>query len=257
MPKRATPLTVKGLEALREPGLTADGGGLYFRVTPTGSRSWVYRYAIDGRRRDMGLGPYPDITLSAAREKATELRRQKLNGVDPLAAKAASKGAARLAAAKAMTFRQCAEAYIAAHQAGWRNAKHAAQWSSTLQAYAYPTLEKLPVSDIDTGLVMRVLEPIGAVKPETASRVRGRIESILDWATVRGHRKGENPARWRGHLDNLLPARSKVHHAALPYAGGRLLHSRAARAKWARLSRAGIHDPDRRANRRSAGRDLG
>ena len=120
MPKRAIPLTVRGIERLKTPGLTADGGGLYFRVTPTGGRSWVFRYTVDGRRRDMGLGPYPDVTLAAAREKATELRRQKLGGVDPLAAKAIARGAARLAAAKLNTFKQCADAYINAHKAGWR-----------------------------------------------------------------------------------------------------------------------------------------
>jgi integrase len=220
MPKRAAGLTVRHVQSKR-PGWYADGGGLYLKVTTTGSRSWVYRYQIAGKRRDMGLGPYPDITLAEAREKATDARRQKLGGIDPLAAKAAARGTARVAAAKAMTFRQCADAYIAAHQAGWRNAKHAAQWGSTLDAYVLPVMGALPVGAIDTGLVMQVLEPVWTAKPETASRVRGRIESILDWATARSYRQGENPARWRGHLDNLLPARSKVrrvrHHAALPY----------------------------------------
>lgn len=222
MPRRATPLTVRGIERLKTPGLTADGGGLYFRVTPTGGRSWVFRYMVDGRRRDMGLGPYPDITLAAAREKATTLRRQKLDGVDPLAAKAATRGAARLAAAKAMTFRQCAEAYIGAHKAGWKNPKHAKQWPSTLETYVYPVFGEVPVAGIDTALVTKSIEPIWTTKPETASRVRGRIESILDWATARGFREGENPARWRGHLENLLPTKMKIHrvehHAALPYA---------------------------------------
>ncbi len=127
-----------------------------------------------------------------------------------------------------MTFRQCAEAYIAAHRAGWRNPKHAAQWPATLEAYAYPIMGALPVQAIDTGLVMKAIEPLWAVKTETASRVRGRIESVLDWAAARGYRQGENPARWRGHLENLLPKRSKVraveHHAALPYAELAELH---------------------------------
>src|SRR5262249_4124841 len=122
----------------------------------------------------------------------------------------------------AMTFRECADAYIKAHRAGWRNGKHAAQWEATLATYAGPVIGTLPVQVIDTALVLKVLEPIWTAKPETAGRVRGRIESILDWAKVRGFRAGENPARWRGHLDKLLPARSKVrrveHHAALPYA---------------------------------------
>src|SRR3954454_524084 len=145
MPRRATPLTVRGIERLRTPGLTADGGGLYFRVTPTGGRSWGFRYMLDGRRRDMGLGPYPDITLAAAREKATALRRQKLEGVDPLAAKAATKGAARLAAAKAMTFRQCAISYIDAHKAGWRSPKNLKAWEGTLSADVHPVFGDVPV----------------------------------------------------------------------------------------------------------------
>ncbi|HWB47530.1 MAG TPA: integrase arm-type DNA-binding domain-containing protein [Stellaceae bacterium] len=222
MPRHAKPLTVRGIEGLKAPEksdiLKADGGGLYFRVTPTGGRSWVFRYAIGDKRRDMGLGPYPDVGLSEARDKAAELRRQKRDGIDPLAAKAGR----RAAAAKAMTFKQCAEAYIEAHKAGWRNAKHGAQWTATLETYAYPTFGKLPVADIDTALVMTVLRPIWTAKPETASRVRGRIESIIGWATVSGYRQGDNPARWRGHLDALLPQKTKVraveHHAALPYA---------------------------------------
>jgi integrase len=126
-----------------------------------------------------------------------------------------------LEAAKAVTFRACAESYIAAHRAGWRNAKHGAQWGATLETYAYPVFGDLPVQAVDTGMVVKVLEPIWAAKTETASRLRGRIEAVLDWATTRGHRQGENPARWRGHLENLLPAPTKVqkvrHHAALPY----------------------------------------
>jgi hypothetical protein len=137
MPKRATPLTAKELERLKSVGLMADGGGLYYRVTPTGSRSWVYRYQLGGRRRDMGLGPYPDVTLAAARDKAGELRRQKIGGVDPLAAKAAGALEQRVAASKGMTFKACADAYIAAHQAGWQNAKHAAQWGSPLDTFVY------------------------------------------------------------------------------------------------------------------------
>jgi integrase len=144
------------------------------------------------------------------------------DGVDPIDNRRAERAARRAERAKVMTFSQCADIYVVAHQAGWRNQKHAAQWPSTLSAYVYPHFGALPVQMIDTGLVMRALEPIWLEKPETAGRVRGRIESILDWATARGYREGENPARWRGHLENLLPRKSKLrrveHHAALPYA---------------------------------------
>ena len=134
MPKRVAGLAARQVETIGEPGLVADGGGLYLRITPSGGKSWVFRFQLDGKRRDMGLGPYPDISLAAAREKARECRRLRLEGVDPIENRRAKRGAQRLADAKAMTFRQCAEAYIAAHRAGWRNPKHAAQWPSTLRA---------------------------------------------------------------------------------------------------------------------------
>jgi integrase len=177
----------------------------------------------------MGLGSYPEITLAAARQAAAEAREQRRAGVDPIEARDVQKAALRAADAKVMTFRECAEAFVRAHQAGWRNAKHRAQWQSTLETYAGPFIGALSVQFVDTGQVMRVLEqsigsdrlPLWEARPETASRLRGRIESILDWARVRGHRSGENPARWRGHLDHLLPSRRKVrgvrHHAAVPY----------------------------------------
>jgi integrase len=171
----------------------------------------------------MGLGTagYDDVTLAEARELATDARRRVREGGDPIADRKAARDQKRLEAAKAITFRQCAEAYIKAHQAGWKNPKHAAQWPATLATYAYPVFGELPVQALDVGLVMKVLEPIWTTKLETASRVRGRIESILDWAKSRGYREGENPARWRGHLENLLPKKSKLHrvehHAALPY----------------------------------------
>jgi integrase len=199
-----------------------DGGGLYLQVTNGGARTWIYRFMLNRRAREMGLGPLHTISLAEAREKARECRKLRLEGIDPIEARKAKRGEERLAAATAMTFQECAEAYIAAHKAGWKNPKHAAQWPSTLETYVYPMFGSLPVQAVDVGLVMKALEPIWQEKPETASRVRGRIESILDWAAARGFRKGENPARWRGHLDNLLPARSKVrkveHHPALPYA---------------------------------------
>jgi integrase len=169
----------------------------------------------------MGLGPYPDVPLAEAREKAAECRRMRLDGTDPIAARPAGRQQASLDAAKVMTFKACAEAFIASHRAGWKSPKHAAQWPATLSAYVYPIFGPLPVHTVDVGLVMKAIEPIWTEKPETASRVRGRIENVLDWATARGYRQGENPARWKGHLENLLPARRKVqrveHHAALSY----------------------------------------
>jgi hypothetical protein len=177
---------------------------------------------IAGRAREMGLGSFADFTLAEARERARQARKLAKDRIDPIDTRRAEHQKVKLAAAKAMSFRDCAEAYIAANRAGWKNPKHAAQWPTTLEAYAYPILGSLPVAAIDTGLVTKAIEPIWQTKPETANRVRGRIEAVLDWAKVRGYRDGENPARWRGHLDKLLPARGKVaaveHHAALPYA---------------------------------------
>ena len=207
-----------------EKGLYADGGGLYLQVSATGSKSWIFRYRMNGRKtpRDMGLGSLDTITLAEARDKATEARKSILEGVDPIEARKAQRQAEALAMASALTFKDCAEKYIEAKKAGWKNAKHADQWVSTLETYSYPVFGKLPVSDIDTALVLKSIEPIWNTKTETASRLRGRIESVLDWATARGFRLGDNPARWRGHLDNLLPAPNKVqkvqHHKALPYA---------------------------------------
>jgi integrase len=199
-------------------GYRADGGGLYLQVSKAGAKSWVLRYERGGRRREMGLGSLLNVSLATARKKAAEARALLGNGIDPLAEKQA-----RLAAERgSLTFREAAEAYIAAHAAGWRNAKHGDQWRNTLATYAYPAIGDLSVKDIDTPHVLKVLEPIWTAKTETATRVRGRIESILDWATARKYRDGENPARWRGHIDKLLPKPGKVaaieHFAALPYA---------------------------------------
>ena len=162
------------------------------------------------------------MTLAEARDEALACRKMLREGVDPIEAKRAKEMEAKLERASAMTFKECAERYIAAHRPGWRNDKHAGQWESTLATYAFPIFGQLPVAAVDTALVMKALEPIWTDKPETASRTRGRIEAVLDWATARQFRAGDNPARWRGHLDKLLPARAKVraveHHAALPYA---------------------------------------
>jgi integrase len=211
-----------------KPGVLIDGKGLRLRVTvnpKTGDmrKSWLLRVTIKGGPvREIGLGSADDVSLKEARERAGAARKLARDGVDPIAARDAERGARAAEAARAMSFRQCANAYIEAHRVGWRNAKHAAQWQSTLEAYAYPHFGDLPVQAVDLNLVLKALEPIWKTKTETASRVRQRIESVIDWATARSLRQGENPARWRGHLDKLLPARGKVqtvrHHAALAYA---------------------------------------
>ena len=215
-------LTALKVEKAKASGMYADGGGLYLRVTPEGTKNWVLRYMLDRRPRWMGLGPLALYGLADARARALDARRKRHDGIDPIEARRAAWARERLDAAKAIAFKQCAEDYIASHRAGWRNEKHKYQWSATLKTYVYRVIGDLPVQAVDTGLVLKVLQPIWTVKPETASRVRQRIENILDFAKVRGWRGGENPARWRGHLDKLLPARSRVrqveHLAALPYA---------------------------------------
>lgn len=206
----------------RQAGLHCDGAGLYLRVAGPTAASWVYRYMIGGKAREMGLGSYPEITLGEARGAASQARKVKAQGQDPIAVKDAAKAAQRAEQARQVTFRHCATAYIAAHRPSWRNDKHAKQWDATLDTYAMPVIGEIPVALVDVAMVNRILEPIWTAKSETASRLRGRIEVILDWAVARGFRTGENPARWKGHLENLYPARSKVsktkHHAALPYA---------------------------------------
>ncbi len=201
--------------------LYPDGGNLYLQVTDTGAKSWLFRYMINGKARTMGLGSANALSLTDARERAADCRKLLSLNIDPIDARRADNMKTRLAAARSMTFKQCGEAYIEAHQTGWRNAKHLYQWNQSLSSYAYPIIGKLPVQDIDVAMVMKVLEPIWSKKTETANRLRGRIESILDWANVREYRQGENPARWRGRLQNLLPKPSKVqkveHHPALPY----------------------------------------
>jgi integrase len=215
-------LTALAVSRAAKRGMYGDGHGLYLQVSANGSCSWIFRFKANGRVRHYGLGPTHTVTLADARIRAADVRRLILDGIDPIAARRERKAAVRLDAAKSMTFDQCAKGYITAHASGWKNKKHAAQWSATLKTYASPIFGGLPVAGIDTGLVLRALEAIWTRKPETASRLRGRIERVLDWARVRGYRSGENPARWKGHLDHLLPARSKVkvveHHAALPYA---------------------------------------
>jgi integrase len=224
MPRRAQGLSAAKVSKAG-PGRYGDGAGLYLLVRAPDAKFWIFRYVRAGKMREIGLGPASGraaVSLVDARKKALALYTMHREGRDPLDERAAGRALQNAEAAKAVTFTDAAGRYIEAHRAGWRNAKHAAQWETTLQTYAEPVLGSLPVQAIDTALVLKVLEPLWTKRPETASRLRGRIEQILDWAKARGYRAGENPARWRGHLDKLLPARSKVrrveHHAALAYA---------------------------------------
>jgi integrase len=221
--KRLNVLKVK--QKATQPGRHPDGDGLYLEVAKGGTASWVLRYLVQvgppKKERFMGLGSLRHVTLAEARQKAEEARKLRRDGVDPLNARRGQK-LDKLKAAKAMTFKQAAEQYITAQEAGWRSALHAQQWRRTLEQHTYPLLGDLPLAAIDTPLVMQVIEPMWSTTTETASRVRGRIESILGWATVKGHRPaGDNPARWKDHLEHMLPApakvKAKVHHAALPY----------------------------------------
>ena len=213
-----------------KPGRYGDGGGLYLLVRPTGARFWLFRYKpTGGKMREMGLGPASGqdaVSLADARAKATDLRLMLRSGKDPLEerAKDAAEAAAQAQAAaiRQRTFKEVATALMDAKEAGWRNDKHRKQWRSTLDQFAFPVFGDMPVSEIGTDHIMDVLQPIWQRIPETASRLRGRIEAVLDFAKARKWREGENPAQWRGHLSHLLPAVSKVarveHHAALPWA---------------------------------------
>ena len=221
MARQQQRLSALQVTKLTKPGLYGDGGGLTLQITATGAKSWLLRYMVAGKPHGMGLGPTHTVSLAEARQKALDARKLLIDGINPLAAKKQSKIAAALADAKMMSFDQCAEAYILAHKAGWKNAKHGDQWTNTLNTYASPVFGHLPVAEIDTALVVKCLAPIWESKTETASRVRGRIESVLGWATTSGYRTGENPARWKGHLENLLATISKSsrtkNHPSLPW----------------------------------------
>ena len=222
MPRETNKLSALKVKRTTTPGRYNDGGGLYLLIQKSGNRSWIFRWRdrYTGKLRDKGLGPCWDISLEQARDKAKVCREQVRDGGDPIEDARAAVISKRLELSKRLTFAECADKYIEAHRAGWRNVKHAAQWTSTLATYATP-INPLSVSTIDTALVLRCVEPHWATKTETMTRVRQRIESVLDWARVRDYRTGENPARWKGHLDALLPQRNKVqkvaHRAALPY----------------------------------------
>lgn len=221
MPKLAKELSPLEVRRLTKPGMHAVGGvaGLYLQVLPSGSRSWILRASIGGKRRDIGLGGFSTVTLAQAREKAREDRDKIARGIDPVAERTAARSALTARQSAETTFDECARQFIEAKSAEWRNSKHVQQWQNTLDAYASPVIGSLHVGDIELSHIVKILTPIWTKKTETASRLRGRIESVLDWATVRGLRKGDNPARWRGHLDKLLPKPSKVkkveHHTAL------------------------------------------
>lgn len=209
-------LTVKAVEKKTTPGLYGDGGGLTLQITKSGVKSWLYRFMIKGKAYGMGLGPVHTITLSEARERASAARKLLIDGVNPLEAKRQRQIDTEMAKARQMTFDQCASAYIDAHRSSWKNAKHADQWTNTIAAYVSPIIGSLPVDRIDTALVVKVLAQLDdkgqqfwQTKNETANRVRGRIEAILGWATTSGFRSGDNPARWRGHLENLLATLSR------------------------------------------------
>lgn len=219
--RRVGKLAARFVETAAKPGLYGDGAGLYLKVGDGGTKSWIYRFALNGKPEKMGLGAAHTISLAEARERAEAARKLVLDGINPRDARRAAKAAAAAADARKINFDEARDQFIKAHEAGWKSAKHGAQWRATLSTYASPIIGKLPVSEIDVGLVVRIIEPIWIKKNETAHRVRGRIEAILDWARVRGYRNGENPARWKGNLDHLLPKRSKVrkvqHHSSLPY----------------------------------------
>jgi integrase len=213
-------LTATGLKRLGL-GMYGDGDGLWLRVVTPERRSWLFRYQRQGKAHEMGLGSFPAVSLAEAREKVQAARKLLSNGIDPLDQRRAERQAAEAEEARATTFGEAAAAYIAAHEAGWRNAKHAAQWRSTLATYAEPMIGAMACGAIETADILKVLQPIWTKKPETATRLRGRLEMILSYAAVRGWREGPNPAVWRGHLQLMLPARGKVapvvHHAALDW----------------------------------------
>lgn len=224
MPRKASELTDLALRKITAPGLHAVGGvpGLQLQVTATGAKSWVLRTVIAKRRRDMGLGGYPEVSLKAAREAAREAREAVRKGLDPIAERKAAKQALLASAAKLTTFRQAADDFIAAHASSWANPKHIQQWRNTLATYAHPVIGPLAVGEVERAHVLKILEPIWQTKTETAQRLRGRIEQILDASFARGliASPWQNPARWRGHLDKLLAAPTRLkkvqHHAALP-----------------------------------------
>jgi integrase len=236
MSRQSKRLSIKTVASRRKPGYYADGAGLYLQVSKTGTKSWIFRYTRGlntnpspkfpqalgkPKQHELGLGPLNAVGLAEARKRAEACHLLLVDGIDPIQARNARSAQDALAKAKIISFAKCAEGYISAHRSGWRNPKHAGQWKATIDTYCSPIMGALPVQDVDTSLVLKVIRPIWYAKPVTASRVRGRIESVLNWAAANTYRSGDNPARWRGHLDKLLPALKKEsrvkHYAALPY----------------------------------------
>lgn len=226
MPHARNKLTALMVKSINAVGKHADGNGLFLQVTANPKsgelrKSWLVRFTpMNGKVRETGIGGIDVVTLAEAREATLEIRKSAKSGTDVVVAKIEVRHEVAKTRAASMTFAQCAEAYVKAHESGWKNEKHKAQWATTLKTYAYPVFGKVAVQDVNVSMVMKVLDPIWQTKTETASRLRGRLENILDWATVREYRTGENPARWRGHLEKALPARNKSksvkHHPALP-----------------------------------------
>src|SRR3954454_6239177 len=216
-------LTVKFLDRVSKPGRFGDGGGLYAQLTPNGGRSWVFRYTLRGREREswMGLGALAAYSLEEARERARKARQLVKDGIDPISSRNADLDAKMLEDAKRISFADALEQYFAGHEQKWSNAEHRRQFLSTLAEYAFPKIGRLPIAMVDTSAVLSVLKPIWYEKSVTAGRVRNRIEAVLDWATASGYRTGPNPAAWAGHLEAILPAKSKIkkvaHHAAMAY----------------------------------------
>lgn len=210
-------LSARTVATLKEAGYHADGGGLYLQITASGAKSWIFQYKRNGRSREMGLGSLLAITLADARTEAQAARRLRAEGKDPIT----ERDARRAAELKVPTFKKAAEDYIESQRAGWTNPKHVDQWTNTLNTYAYPVIGEMRVNEIDTAHILEILNPIWTTKTETASRVRQRIEQVLDSCAAKKLCSRENPARWRGHLDKLLPPPSRVrkvkHHAAMPY----------------------------------------
>lgn len=221
MTRRVRILNAPAVQRATKPGYYFDGAGLYLQVANGGSKSWVLRYAVNKRAREMGLGSLVTFTLAEARDRATKYRQMVADGIDPIDDRKAALLTRRMAEANIITFDKAADKFIQANKSGWRNAKHEDQWRNTLKTYASPVIGDLSVALVTTAHVMRILEPIWTTKTETATRLRGRIEKVLDWAKVQGYRSGDNPAAWRGHLSEALPKPSKVadagHHAALPW----------------------------------------
>jgi len=221
MPRAIRRLSALSASRQKKRGRHAVGDGLYLQVNKDGARSWIFRFSLQSRVREMGLGGYPAISLKQARDLAGDARLLLKRGEDPIEARRSNIQAVRAERAKRVTFRQAAERYIESHKAGWKNKKHLAQWSATLAAYVFPTIGNLWVGEIETSHISKILEPIWDTKTDTASRVRGRIENILDWAASRRYRQGDNCARWKGHFENLLAAKNKVrrkrHQPAMPF----------------------------------------